>query len=305
MSYAEHFTLALALVAFRELRTPSRITQVLCDHGQEALVQLFDELDDTDRESILEEASALTEKAIRVTMFTDPDYPKSLIRKGRPIAPILFYWGNSDLFHAPSVGMCGSRSATQLGLKAAHACGEEVTRHNMVVVSGYAKGVDTTTHLAALTAGGKTVVVLAEGFNHFRIKRVFSGTFDARRVLVISQFQPSQRWTAYAAMARNGVIYGLSRALVVVEAGEKGGTLAAGQGAMRAGRPVLVLNFGESTPEGNRILVAAGGQSIRSRDELGEAIIGNFSVKNDAEQGELPIFGGSVSGPSESRGDHL
>jgi len=57
---------------------------------------------------------------------------------------------------------------------------------------------------------------------------------------------------------RSNVILGLGPALVVIEAGERGGTLAAGEGALSAGRPLLVLDFGNETPPGN--VKAAGGQ---------------------------------------------
>jgi DNA processing protein len=68
-------------------------------------------------------------------------------------------------------------------------------------------------------------------------------------------------------MTRNAVISGLSRALVVVEAGETGGTLAAGLHALDRGQPVLVLQlFG--APVGNQILLDKGATPIRSREEL-------------------------------------
>jgi DNA processing protein len=151
-------------------------------------------------------------------------------------------------------------------------------------VSGYAKGVDTATHLAALEQGGKTIIVLAEGINGFRIKREFSKDFDPKRVLVVSQFRPSQPWAAYAAMARNHVIFGLGNALVVIEAGEKGGTLAAGRDALKRGRPVFVLNFGDETPAGNRILIDAGAQPVASRSDLGRAL---DEMRGLPEQGTL------------------
>ena len=187
-------------------------------------------------------------------------------------APLLFYWGNTALLHAGGVGMCGSRSVSELGLKAAHACGVQVSCRDLVVVSGYARGVDTATHLAALQAGGRTVNVLAEGFDHFRIKKDFKQDFDSSRALVVSQFPPGQPWGAFAAMDRNKVIFGLGLALVVIEAGERGGTLAAGEGALSAGRPLLVLDFGTETPPGNVKLLAAGGRPIASTTELASAL---------------------------------
>ncbi|WP_152563846.1 DNA-processing protein DprA [Actinomadura welshii] len=281
-------SLALALVAFKSLRTPAKITEVLRSEGRNGLKKQWDLLDEMGKQELRQEIVSLSERGISVTLFGDRDYPRSLVRDGRPVAPILFYRGDSTLFRQPGVGMCGSRSATELGLKAARACGEEVSDRGLVVVSGYAKGVDTETHLAALRTGGKTVIVLAEGFDHFRVKKNYVELFDDSRVLVVSQFPPSQPWRSYNAMTRNSVIFGLSRALVVIEAGEKGGTLAAGQGALKYGRPVFVLDFGQDTPAGNRILLNLGGRSARSRAELGREIERALN-RGTPNQVELPI----------------
>ena len=120
----------------------------------------------------------------------------------------------------------------------------------MVVVSGYAKGVDTEAHLSALTAGGSTVAVLAEGIADFRLKQSYGGLPDGalNRLLVISQFPPRQRWTAGAAMTRNQVIVGLGDAVVVVEAGAGGGTLRAGETALQTGKQLWVLGPPARTP---------------------------------------------------------
>lgn len=80
------------------------------------------------------------------------------------------------------------------------------------------------------------------------------------------------------------MIFGLGRALVVIEAGEKGGTLAVGRDALKRGRPVFVLNFGDQTPPGNRILIDAGAHPVRSRHELGCAL---DNIGDQPQQGLL------------------
>ncbi|WP_261675281.1 DNA-protecting protein DprA [Streptomyces lusitanus] len=288
MEYSEVERLRFSLAAFAALGTPSKIDGRLREGGVAGLYALYERLSAHDRKEVDAKASVLAAKDIRVTFRGDDAYPDSLLYKQRSSAPILYHWGNSDLLHLDGVGMCGSRSASDLGLKAAEACGLEVSARQMSVISGYAKGVDTVTHLAALNSGGSTVIVLAEGFDHFRIKKNFRDSFDPDKVLVVSQFSPSQPWLAYAAMARNKVIFGLGRALVVVEAGEKGGTLAAGEGALRMGKPVFVLNFGSETPPGNKILLEKGGYPITSREQLGE-ILDKRPSPNRVTQQELPL----------------
>lgn len=198
-------------------------------------------------------------------------YPSNLAAtRNAPAA--LFLRGPLQLLERPALGLCGSRHATEEGLRAARACGEAVASHRFTVVSGYARGVDVVAHTAALDAGGATVMVLAEGIDHFRIRRGdFARAWDPTRAVVVSQFAPSQPWSAGAAMARNAVISGLSRALVVVEAGDTGGTLAAGLHALAQGQPVIALQL-SGLPSGNEQLQSKGASVVRSRAEL-EALL--------------------------------
>jgi DNA processing protein len=236
------------------------------------LLRELEGLDQATRIDVQNKARQLDADQIGVVIFGDPDFPQTLVADGKPLMPIIFYKGNKDLFYADSVGMCGSRNVSEQGLIAADRCGVAVSRRGLTIVSGYAKGVDTATHLAALRSGGNTVIVLAEGIDYFRIKRDFAKDFDTERTLVLSQFAPTQTWQAHAAMARNAIIFGLAKALIVIEAGEKGGTLAAGEGAMKIGRPVLVVDFGDRTPDGNRILLDAGATPVRSTQALNEVL---------------------------------
>jgi DNA processing protein len=175
--------------------------------------------------------------------------------------PVLFYSGSLQLLERPAVGICGARNVSTEGLRAAAACGELAAMQGIVSVSGYARGVDTATHAASLKAGGATIIVLPEGINHFRVKKnVVGEVWDQSRALVVSQFAPTQTWSAGAAMTRNSIIIGLSMALVVVEAGEKGGTLAAGTKALSVRGRVLALEF-SSMPIGNKMLVDKGAYS--------------------------------------------
>jgi DNA processing protein len=74
-------------------------------------------------------------------------------------------------------------------------------------------------------------------------------------------------------MTRNGVIAGLSKALVVIEAGETGGTLNAGLQGIALGRPVLALDFASSeTPAGNLLLFEHGARPIHTRQHLGRTL---------------------------------
>jgi DNA processing protein len=201
---------------------------------------------------------------------------------------VLFYRGDRQLLGMRSMGICGSREATSQGLSAAQACGEEIAECDLVVVSGYARGVDTAAHSAALDTGGRTVMVLAEGIRRFKIKRwLASKVYDPHQVAVVSQFAPSQAWSVGAAMTRNSVIIGLSLGLVVIEARETGGTLAAGLRALDEKRPVLALEFRKDMPQGNKILLDQGAIPVRSRSELRERL---QELRNGTHPGQLTLM---------------
>jgi DNA processing protein len=269
---SESDLLRLALVALEVHRTPARISRALESGGSTGLVRAREELDPERRDQVDAQAEALSSQGIRALIRGLDGYPTRL--DGVPQAPpLLFCLGNLAVLSGDGIGMCGARNASAAGLEAARTCGVEVAALGMNVISGYARGVDTETHLGALGAGGRTIIVLAEGITRFRRKKVFGDSdFDPNQVVVVSQFAPGQVWTVGNAMTRNTVIAGLARALVVVEAGETGGTLNAGLRALQMKRPVLALNFTTGTPLGNQALFDQGARAVSNRRELRTAL---------------------------------
>ena len=145
--------------------------------------------------------------------------------------------GKTDLLRIAGVGLCGSRDASDRGLEMARAAGAAAAELGASLVSGYARGVDTAGHIAALSEGGSTIAVLAEGIERFRLREEYRG-FDTEldRLTVVSQFPPGTGWSVQRAMARNALICALSAVIVVVEPRESGGTIAAAQEALRTSR---------------------------------------------------------------------
>lgn len=259
--------LSLAIASLRYGGRPTALRSAVRTRGVDAIRELNAGLDDAQLDLLEREAHDLARDGVDAVLLGADGYPDSLA--GTRTAPVaLFVRGPAELLRRPGVGMCGARSASADGLRAARTCGTVVAANGFSVVSGYAKGVDMATHTAALTAGGTTVIVLAEGIAEFRPRPgEFARAWDPERALVVSQFAPTQPWSVGGAMTRNAVISGLSRALVVVEAGETGGTLAAGKLALDRGQPVLVLQWSDG-PTGNRILSERGAVPIFDQGQL-------------------------------------
>jgi DNA processing protein len=202
-----------------------------------------------------------------------PRYPTGVV-SGRK-APVLSALGNLDLLDRPGIGFCGSRKASEKGLSVAADCAEQAVAAGFVVISGNAAGIDLEAHRAALQHGGATILVLPEGIEKFRVRQELRPVWDWARVLVISQFVPQAVWQAYRAMERNEIIIGLSRAMIVVEAGETGGTLAAGLRTLEIGKPLFVAQYDnmEAVAPGNAQLLGMGAKRLMRSRETGKASV--------------------------------
>jgi DNA processing protein len=259
--------LRFAIASARHGGGATRLAARVRQEGPEIYEHVFETLTGPQIEQVDESMERLVDQGIDALLLTDDGYPP-LLAASHKAPPALFVKGSHQLLLQAGIGTCGSRHASEESLRAARACSEVVAAHGFNLVSGYARGVDMVTHVGALTHGGTTTIVLAEGIEHFRIRRgEFADHWDSSRCVVVSQFSPTQPWSAGAAMTRNAVISGLSKALVVVEAGETGGTLAAGLHALERGQPVLVLQL-HGAPAGNQILLNKGATPVHSRDEL-------------------------------------
>jgi DNA processing protein len=199
-----------------------------------------------------------------------PDKLVALLGKRAPDR--LFMLGNIELIVRHAVSFCGARDASEKGIEAAALCARTAVKNDFVVTSGNARGVDRATHREALACGGATILVLPEGMNHFRIAPELKDVWDWERVLVISQFEPQTVWKSYHAMDRNKIIMALSCAMIVVEAGEKGGTRAAGEDALRLRIPLFAIDYGfdEAIAPGNRVLIGKGAKRLKRSRETGE-----------------------------------
>lgn len=196
---------------------------------------------------------------------SDVSYPSGLVNLfGSLLPPDIWVIGNIGLLGGMAVGFCGSRKASERGLEVAADCARQLSEAGVIIVSGYASGVDMASHEAALKNGGRTIIVLPEGINHFRIKKAVKALWDWERILVVSQFSREAIWRADRAMERNKVIVALSRAVIVLEARDQGGTLNAGYSALQLGKPLFVALYDDmnGSREGNQRLLEEGGKPL-------------------------------------------
>ncbi len=160
-------------------------------------------------------------------------------RKSAP--PLLYYQGDPALLGSgPCVSVVGSRRASPEGLAQARDVARQLVRHDVVVVSGLALGIDTEAHRVAIAERGKTVAVLGTPLERYAVarNRQLQDTIRDDHLLV-SQFAPGAPMHRSNFPRRNKTMALLSDATIVVEAAEGSGTQHQGWEAIRLGRPVL------------------------------------------------------------------
>jgi DNA processing protein len=169
------------------------------------------------------------------------EFPPLLAEISDP-PPLLWTRGNRSLFDGPCVAIVGARAATRDGIETAYQIAGDLTRAGIVVVSGLARGIDSAAHAGALDANGKTIAVLGTG-----IDRVYPAENKdlheriAAQGLLVTEFPPGANPDLFHFPQRNRIISGLSKAVVVVEAREKSGSLITARLAGDQSRDVMVV----------------------------------------------------------------
>lgn len=171
-----------------------------------------------------------------------PYYPQKL-RELRNFPPVLFLQGDkAALLSEVKLAMVGTRKATGYSLRVASMLAQSLSAAGVTVVSGGALGIDSAAHTGALRAGGKTIAVLGCGLgtDYLRENAALRREISENGAL-ISEFLPFSPASRTTFPLRNRIISALSLGTVVVEAGEKSGSLITARYAMEQGRDVFAV----------------------------------------------------------------
>ncbi|HDZ76785.1 MAG TPA: DNA-protecting protein DprA [Candidatus Omnitrophica bacterium] len=178
-----------------------------------------------------------------VVEFGDAKYPR-LLKEIKSPPKKLYYKGDwdSDIFEN-CLAVVGSRRMTTYGKQITNKLVSEIARSGITIVSGFMFGIDATAHRAALGAGGRTIAVMPCGIDviHPAYQESLYKEILENRGLIISEFEsnfPPARWTY---PKRNKIVAGISKATMVVEAGEKSGSLITASLAMEYKRRLFAV----------------------------------------------------------------
>lgn len=186
-------------------------------------------------------------RGISYISYGDSRYPPLLRELFDPPA-LLFYRGILPNPERPVVAVVGTRRPSGQAAAQAYDIGRDLARGGMPVVSGLALGIDALAHRGNLDGGAPTVAVLGSGLD--RIYPVSNRTL-ARRIVesggvLLSEYPPDTKPFRWNFPARNRIISGLARGVLIVEAPKRSGALITAQFALDQGRDLLVASAGYS-----------------------------------------------------------
>lgn len=208
----------------------------------------------------------------KLLLWGQPGYPAALM--DLPDAPpILWAQGDIGLLSRPMVALVGARNASSLGLRMTRRLVEGLAQAGQVVVSGLARGIDAEAHRAALETG--TVAVQAGGVDViYPLENADLAAEIAAKGCRISEQPMGLEPQARHFPQRNRIVSGLTRAVVVVEAAARSGSLITAKDALDQGREVLAVpgHPFDARAAGCNILLRDGATLVRSAQDVLEAI---------------------------------
>lgn len=223
-------------------------------------------------EVVRKEQRLAEREGARMLCFGDPDYPAALM--DLPDAPpVLWAQGDVALLNRPMVALVGARNASSLGLRMARRLAEALGQAGHVIVSGLARGIDGEAHAAALPTG--TVAVMAGGVDViYPEENAAIAARIADEGCRISEQPMGTEPQARHFPLRNRIVSGLSRAVVVVEAAARSGSLITAKNALDQGREVLAVpgHPFDARAAGCNLLIRDGAVLVRGPEDVIEAI---------------------------------
>ena len=243
-------------------------------------------------------ATAWVDQATRITREAQNQLTQAAARRIEPIAlgdvryprllsviadppPMLWVRGQAATLPKPGVALVGSRAATPYALAMARRLSLDLVAAGVVVVSGLARGVDSSAHAAAVSAHGHTVGVLGCGPDRIYPAEHRDLACDMETAgAIVSEFPPGVPPLPHHFPLRNRIISGLSLAVVVVEAPEKSGALITASAAAEQGRDVMVIPgpVAGGRNRGGHLLIRDGAKLVETADD----ILQELNLESDA-----------------------
>jgi DNA processing protein len=203
----------------------------------------------------------------------EPDYPP-LLRHIDSAPPMICIKGNAEIAKREAIAIVGSRNASANGRRLARMFASELAAADYAIVSGLARGIDTAAHEAALARG--TVAVIANGIDIvYPPQNSELQEAIAAQGLLLSEMPPGVEPRENSFPRRNRIISGMSRAVIIVEAALRSGSLITARLANEQGREVFAVPGSPVDPraEGTNRLIADGAHLLTRSQEVLDVLL--------------------------------
>ena len=217
------------------------------------------------------ELERIREFGAEVITAESPTYPRQLREIHAP--PIVLYvWGELNERDQHAIGVIGSRRTTHYGSESAKKLSYQLAYAGLTVVSGLARGIDTSAHQGALAAKGRTIAVIGSGLrklyppeNAGLAEKIASGNGA-----VVSEFSMDVEPDRQTFPMRNRIIAGWSHGILVVEAGLNSGALITASQALEQGRTVYAVpgHINAPTAHGSNRLIQQGAKLVMEAGDI-------------------------------------
>ncbi|ETX30978.1 DNA-processing protein DprA [Roseivivax isoporae] len=277
----------------------STFYRLMAEHGTAR--QALEALPDIARAAGLDGYEAFSERAAQAEMQAARHARARMICRGMADYPALlaeiadpppFFWavGDTALLNRPAVALVGARNASSLGTRMARRLAEGLGARGLVIVSGLARGIDAAAHAASLGTG--TLAVMGGGVDvlYPAENAKLAEDIPAASGLRISEQPMGLQPQARHFPARNRLISGLARAVVVVEAAAKSGSLITARAALDQGREVLAVpgHPFDTRAGGCNLLIRDGARLVRGPEDVIE-VLDLPAVEGPQRQSVLPL----------------
>jgi DNA processing protein len=279
--YADDDLSVLRLIRSRRVG-PATFHRLIVEHGSARAA--LDALPDIAAQSGVSGYQACPEGVATAELAAGHRAGAQLVRYDSPLYPaalhdidgapaVLWVRGNAELLSAHIVAVIGARNASSLGLRMARGMAAGLGEQGIVVAAGLARGIDTTAHAAALATG--TIAVMAGGVDIvYPSENAALAAQIAETGVLVSEQPLGTEPTARHFPTRNRIVSGLSRAVVVIEAAQRSGSLITAKNALDQGREVLVVpgHPMDARAAGCNTLIRDGATLVRNAADVVEAL---------------------------------
>jgi DNA processing protein len=222
------------------------------------------------RSKVEKELELMSKNNVKAVTLWDDEYPQQLKNIYDP-PPLLYYMGNIDL-KGLSFAVVGTRKPSKYGIETTKMIVDELCKNKVNIISGFAYGIDSIAHEIALENRFKTVAVLGCGIN---VQYPYGNRWMREPILenggaIISEFSMNMQALPANFPVRNRIISGLSDGVLIIEAGERSGSLITAKIALDQGKNIYTIPgsvFGNSF-KGNHYLIRLGSVLVENAQQI-------------------------------------